>query len=293
MSSTLRNEGVCFLKKSERQATTSKQTQKRKEKLISDILDDDFPSKTKKRHKKHSSKDSSNKLRFKKSHKKCETDTESVNSSKTKHNDTDISSDDESPSYPTVDQFPTQKSTTKSKGSYNSSKYDGVLEYGPKINGYRFVSLNPNEDDDTFNGTNYTKHTSRPDINAGYRQSLPKTDWPNQYDPYKSEKYRGAKHDTQYNYDAYCDMWDKLLSSTERCKGSVPLPVKSNKIDDLNTVSVGEFLVHRDNVKKERIRWHPDPMLNRLKTVGFDKADVESLVTQVFQVLNDVYEMQK
>ncbi|GME74227.1 unnamed protein product [Ambrosiozyma monospora] len=167
-----------------------------------DILDDNLSSKTKKRHRKHSSRDSSNKLRFKTSHKKCKTDDAGAKKFNSRPNVTKISSDDEyaeHPLNPRVVQLPSQKSTKKSKGSSNARKCDSLSEYGPKINGYRFVSLDPNEDKVFFKGTNYTKHTSRPDINAGYKESLPKPNRSNQYDPYKSDKYKESQHVTQFS----------------------------------------------------------------------------------------------
>lgn len=117
-------------------------------------------------------------------------------------------------------------------------------------------------------------------------------------------------------------IWEKYLKSWEDLAGlskEIPeeesrkqfhirnyihWPVESGKRRDISREAVKEFMQHSPTtatdssvhesflnaLKAERIRWHPDKMLHRYRSLGLgdEKALLQS-VTEVFQILDDLW----
>ncbi|KAG7698974.1 hypothetical protein KL930_002238 [Ogataea haglerorum] len=134
-------------------------------------------------------------------------------------------------------------------------------EYGPSINGYRFVT--PHPDQKPFPNVNYHRHIN------GYAAELPEL-------PQKEDPYRVRRND----YEEYVKRWQTVDLEHEL----PPMPVPGGEV---NLQSVGQFIPH-DQLRVERIRWHPDKILRR---VSEDRRPVlAEMVTRTFQVINELYE---
>lgn len=93
---------------------------------------------------------------------------------------------------------------------------------------------------------------------------------------------------TTYDYRRYLSIWNEIEQGIGY--DSIPLPVHSNNIDDLNKDIVKEFLKTHLNMRRERIRWHPDKMKHRLQRFGIWDNEMEKEVTHVFQIINQAFE---
>lgn len=91
-----------------------------------------------------------------------------------------------------------------------------------------------------------------------------------------------------YNYKKYTSIWKELESGVKHDK--FPLPVYSNSWNDLNGISILEFLKRHEILKKERIRWHPDRMKGILTSCNLWKLETEREITKIFQIINDLYQ---
>lgn len=84
----------------------------------------------------------------------------------------------------------------------------------------------------------------------------------------------------------------------------LPWPVASGKAEDVNHKAVEQFLRHsstaitkqkeRGNdrliaiLKMERVRWHPDKMMQRFGILGIDEESLK-LITAVFQSVDNLW----
>lgn len=90
----------------------------------------------------------------------------------------------------------------------------------------------------------------------------------------------------QYSYHTYLKRWKDIENGMKY--DFLPLPIDSV---DLNIETVTAFIGSSKNLKQERIRWHPDRMKNILKRNGMLNTQNEHKVTQVFQVINEAFEL--
>ncbi|QPG74963.1 hypothetical protein FOA43_002302 [Brettanomyces nanus] len=146
--------------------------------------------------------------------------------------------------------------------------FQHLTEYGPKINGYRFVATKPDEviEEEILKEDN-------PD-NRHY-EDTPMSEIP----------------ESSYTYSTYNDLWMKITQSG-KLPGFIPLPVETNSPEDLNDTNVARFIESKTRAKNERIRWHPDKMIVRLQKLGVTdriSPDYKRIVTRVFQIINRVY----
>lgn len=104
----------------------------------------------------------------------------------------------------------------------------------------------------------------------------------------------------------YTGKWEALLERTGRAEGDgggqvrLPWPVLSGKEKDVDAEAVQTFLnqVHlystgsdilKTQLKLERVRWHPDKVMQRFKV---DKRTLQT-VTAVFQVIDHMWSEEK
>jgi hypothetical protein len=171
-------------------------------------------------------------------------------------------------------------------GEYDSAgENEEWEEWGPSINGYRFVG--------------------RKDCKKYYRQrhrfvtdtGCEGYDWSYMEIPdYKPrlDDTEETKESKSYIYDQYYKDWEKIKANGEK---SIIYPLAS-ATDMLILENVESFLRTSSDyervLKIERIRWHPDKMLSVLGV----KEDIESellkaKVTNTFQIINSLYEETK
>ena len=121
----------------------------------------------------------------------------------------------------------------------------------------------------------------------------------------RGEKRRRAKQ-WKGVWEKYLESWEELdslaktpPSESEKkfyIRNHIHWPVESGKRRDISREEVREFMQHSpsesfsNSLKTERIRWHPDKMLQRYGGLGLseEKALVQS-VTEVFQILDDLW----
>ncbi|KAH3665596.1 hypothetical protein OGAPHI_003784 [Ogataea philodendri] len=148
---------------------------------------------------------------------------------------------------------------TRSRTSHTNSQPH--YEFGPSINGYRFVSTDPGQK--PFQDVNFHRHIN------GYSAELP--DVPQKDDPYKSRDNK---------YQRYLNQWKDIDLEAQ----FPPVPVDGGEV---SFQSVASF-IPKDQLKAERVRWHPDRILSRVSESR--KSILSELVTRTFQVINQVYE---
>ncbi|ESW98551.1 hypothetical protein KL918_002059 [Ogataea parapolymorpha] len=134
-------------------------------------------------------------------------------------------------------------------------------EFGPSINGYRFVT--PDPDQKPFPNVNYYRHIN------GYAAELPEL-------PQKEDPYRVRRND----YEEYVKRWQTVDLEHEL----PPMPVCGGEV---SPQSVSEF-IPRNQLRLERIRWHPDKILRRVSESR--RPVLAEMVTRTFQVINELYE---
>ncbi|KAI7968532.1 hypothetical protein EIK77_006551 [Talaromyces pinophilus] len=121
----------------------------------------------------------------------------------------------------------------------------------------------------------------------------------------RGEKRRRAKQ-WKAAWEKYLESWEELdrlaripPSENEKkfyIRNHIHWPVESGKRRDISREEVRDFMQHSpsesfsNTLKAERIRWHPDKMLQRYGGLGLgdEKALVQS-VTEVFQILDDLW----
>lgn len=100
----------------------------------------------------------------------------------------------------------------------------------------------------------------------------------------------------------YITRWDFLMKGTSEgvFVASIPWPVASGNINDVNSEEIKRFLSHAPAtihhsegslskvLKAERIRWHPDKMQQRFGGQTVDERILQA-VTSVFQVIDDYW----
>lgn len=152
--------------------------------------------------------------------------------------------------------------STNSK-SVRSKKPRAVHEYGPDVNGYKFIAFSENE-------------IPEPKIEIHVKN-----------DDY--ENYDGSEaHNDKYNYKLYISLWNDIEKGITY--ETLPLPLFSDNFEDLNEKNIKEFLNTKLKLKIERVRWHPDKMRGLLIGNNLWGPEIESKVTRVFQTINRVYE---
>ncbi|KUL87894.1 hypothetical protein ZTR_03217 [Talaromyces verruculosus] len=121
----------------------------------------------------------------------------------------------------------------------------------------------------------------------------------------RGEKRRRAKQ-WKAAWEKYLESWEELdrLAKNPPCESEkkfyirnhIYWPVEGGKRRDISREEVRDFMQHSpseslsNTLKAERIRWHPDKMLQRYGGLGLgdEKALVQS-VTEVFQILDDLW----
>lgn len=109
----------------------------------------------------------------------------------------------------------------------------------------------------------------------------------------------------------YLKAWEGLRLDTGAGGGSgdggkdaskhrIRWPVESGRWEDVGKEGIEQFLRHAPHgvsgtgglgevLKKERVRWHPDKMMQRAGEAGIDK-EAMALVTEVFQIVDRLWE---
>lgn len=139
-----------------------------------------------------------------------------------------------------------------------------VYEYGPMVDGYRYVSFNESDALGGYYSHEFSEAESSDDALGGNDSDL---------------------NVEETHFQAYLRKWQDITG--EKHCGGVPLPVASGLLEDVNLGNVREFLVTKANAKAERVRWHPDKM--RL-VLGDSELITSEDITHVFQTVNAVYE---
>lgn len=156
-------------------------------------------------------------------------------------------------------------------------------EWGPSINGYRFV--------DTKKGNHYYKQ--RHNLIIGEKDSyewsyeeLPEFKF-NGYD-YLNDKY----NDDEWNYNEYLKYWEKLKNDKVTDK-ILKFPIFEN--NELNIENIKKFLKTNNEglnikiLKRERIRWHPDKIFQLLPIDNETNEQFKELINTTFQCINELY----
>ena len=114
---------------------------------------------------------------------------------------------------------------------------------------------------------------------------------------------RRAEKGWKEAWQRYVQLWAKLIDRTERSDEEskhdqlIPWPVLSGMSKDVDAQHIHSFFEHspkdqlagrtmKDLLKKERVRWHPDKMQQRLG--GKLNADTLRSITAVFQLIDDM-----
>lgn len=158
-----------------------------------------------------------------------------------------------------------QKNQNKKKTSIPKRVHQipEIHEYGPEIDGYRYIAFNKEEIPSLKEDVSSSELT-----NSDIEDSENHTD-----DTINSP------------FETYLLQWQKIIHGGK--VESVPLPVHSGLFKDVNLENVRRFLYSKSIAKLERIRWHPDKMRILLK----DNEKLEDReITHVFQTINTVYE---
>ncbi|CDK25978.1 unnamed protein product [Kuraishia capsulata CBS 1993] len=156
------------------------------------------------------------------------------------------------------------------------------VEYGPEINGYRFVrSVNEeafefttkphvnNDDDDILHSDSHS-HSDSDSVSETSSNSHPASA--------ESEDELSFTH--AWSYEDYNRHWESAPSE-------IAWPVASNHPADLSVESIRSFLDNgrlKKRLKTERVRWHPDKMM-----VGRSE-ELKEKVTFTFQCINSIWD---
>lgn len=220
--------------------------------------------------------DSRHRLRFKKRH-SSGTDTieshaiDSNDGTSSDGNDSIIntqkcSNKDEEPSQISHLHSPSHSSHPSSPSSHAPQHpYPHIFQYGPEINGYRFIATQP---DDIIEKISKKSNSSELESDSGTDSDL-------------------------WDYPAYQKQWFSLKPGQSL---DIPLPVATDTLDDVTPENLLDFLGSDENIRTERIRWHPDKMIIRLKSLGITEQSMPGctkVVTRIFQELNKLYDARK
>lgn len=147
-----------------------------------------------------------------------------------------------------------------------------IYEYGCDGNGYKFIAF----DEGSIPGQNTEKEDYF-------------TDSSNEQSSYTSEEETALyEFNELYNYKVYNLKWKEIIK--QGVIHNLFLPVYSNSFNDVNKQSVMIFLKTKKNLRYERLKWHPDKMKPLLSKNNLWDDHSESIVTHVFQVINDLYQ---
>lgn len=148
-----------------------------------------------------------------------------------------------------------------------SSSKAKVKEWGPSVNGYRFLCVDTPEEHKFATG--FFKHS----IFYGVNDIVRETSSPSQPE--------------EYSYEVYLSRWQDPDDSR------INWPNAANDPSSISVGSVKDFFPADDSVlKRERIRWHPDKMQRFVRGV-VGKNEIEKTleyVTSTFQVVNHLWE---
>lgn len=192
---------------------------------------------------------------------------------------------------PPESEYSSKEVPPKSKSSklFNSNE---LIEWGPFINGYRFVG--------SQNGKplNFKKrHTL---VNENYRET-DTYNWsymqlPNFQSKNDSLKEKYTEKSSEFGYDEYFKEWEYIKEHGLR---DIVFPIIDEN-DELNKINVENFFKKSDQdyfnvLKIERIRWHPDKMIRTLKLDINDKLykELAEKITKTFQIINQLWEEYK
>lgn len=104
-------------------------------------------------------------------------------------------------------------------------------------------------------------------------------------------------------WEGYLAGWERLADSgAKEGKGKemrerIPWPVESGKWEEVGKEEVERFFRHApgeagDLLKRQRVLWHPDKMLQRAGGAGIDEGTMRA-VTAVFQVVDMMWSQSK
>lgn len=102
-------------------------------------------------------------------------------------------------------------------------------------------------------------------------------------------------------WEGYLRGWERFADggggggeqSGKAMKDKIPWPVEGGKLEDVGKEDVEMFFKHTqgqsgDVLKRERVRWHPDKMLQRAGGLGIDERTMRG-ITAVFQVVDRMW----
>lgn len=178
-------------------------------------------------------------------------------------------------------------------------------EWGPSINGYRFVGTedSPKYYQKRHNLVTETPMSSLSNEKTFYNWSymeLPKYTAAAPVEDNIEQKYGGGEGEAKsdevvpYTYDEYYKEWESIRKEGKR-NVIFPLP---RATDELNSENVQKFIdtarEYGGALKVERARWHPDRMRNTLR-IEHNSEDVGDLllvnkITITFQIINQLWE---
>lgn len=174
---------------------------------------------------------------------------------------------------------------------------DGFSEWGPSINGYRFVGKTT--DQKYYKQRHHLAYSKDVTGQDGYN-------WSYLDDPQCGSEDEGGvdgdsagvndndddiNNSNAYSYNDYCLDWQSIKSTGSNV---LVFPIRSVG-DALTEPNVEAFLRTASDygkaLKMERIRWHPDKMVNALRLKGGVEAELlKSKITTTFQIINKLYE---
>lgn len=194
------------------------------------------------------------------------------------------------------EQEPQPPKQAKSSSNASSTASD-LIEWGPFINGYRFIASKDSETPLHYHQkhTLLTKDPNHP--NESYNWSY--MDLPE----YKSardtleEKYSNREEfpdATEFSYEEYFNEWEYIKEHGLR---DIVFPLV-NQNSGLEKNEVFRFLQtgadseYGNILKIERIRWHPDKMIRILKLDVNDMVykELSEKITKTFQIVNQLWE---
>lgn len=176
----------------------------------------------------------------------------------------------------------------------SSHQKDDFIEWGPFINGYRFIGSKSSQDS--------LHYQQRHSLLTNDKHSTQSYNWSYMDLPeYKSakdtleEKYKDVRDDDEeFTYDDYFKEWEYIKQHGLR---DIVFPIV-NQNDELDQKNVRKFLQTSVNdefvniLKIERIRWHPDKMIRTLKLDVNDDVykQLSEKITKTFQIVNQLWE---
>lgn len=112
----------------------------------------------------------------------------------------------------------------------------------------------------------------------------------------RKERWKGL-------WEGYLRGWERFVGgggeeeSGKAMKDRIPWPVEGGRLEDIGKEDVETFFKHApgqlgDVLRRERVRWHPDKMLQRAGGLGVDEGAMRG-VTAVFQVVDGLWSESK